>query len=75
VTYKVASLQVCRNPLCGISFDGTSGISMQLGFCDSRYRRQYLILRTASDLLAPLEKQKARQLLKTLAHGREARPK
>ena len=69
MTYKVASLQICRNLLFGISFDGTSGISMQLGFCDSRYRRQYLILRTASDLLVPIGKRKGWKLLEGLEQG------
>ncbi len=75
MTYEVTSLQVCRNPLCGISLDGTPGISMQLGFCGDRFRRQYLILRTASDLLVPIGKRKGWKLLEEPEHGREDRPK
>ena len=71
-TYKVVTLSVCRNPLCGSLFDETSGI---LGFCCDRCRKRFLALRAVTSLIVPLGKQKAWQLLKTLAHGREARPK
>ena len=72
VTDKVASLQVCWNPLYGISFDGTSGI---LRFCCDHCQKLFLTLRAVASLLVPLGKQKAWKVLEELEHGREGRPK
>jgi len=69
VTYKVASLQVCRNPLCGIPFEGASGI---LRFCCERCRKRFLALNAVASLLVPFGKQKGWKVLEKLEQGREA---
>ncbi len=62
-TYKVVTLSACRNPLCGILFEETSGI---LGFCCDRCRSRFLALRAVASLLVPFGKQMAWKLLEEL---------
>ena len=69
-TYKIVTLQVCRNPLCGGFFDETLGL---LGFYCDRCRKRFLALKAVASLLVPLGKQKGWKVLEELEHGREAK--
>ena len=60
MTYKVVTLQVCRNPLCGGFFNETLGL---LGFCCDRCRKRFLALNAVASLLVPFGKQKGWKVL------------